>query len=188
MHVVLTRKISSTLKRGHRVLSKKIENISWGILRRAVYQTMSPTSPSTFSFFSMVGFLLLAGVLVLVLWLNVSREHVKDEAVRANLQSIVTQAYIVRSYMGTYGMTKGYDCEEGLFRDPTIQSALIAVRVANGYKEEYCVSTPDTFSVIVSRPSRGFYVPDSLYWCADNTGSVCARGDASRVDRSCGCE
>ena len=161
--------------------------ISRGILQGVAHETMPPTSPSTFSFFSLAGVLILLGVVVLILWLNVSREHVKDEAIRANLQSIVTQAYIVRSHTGTYGVTKGSDCRGALFTDPTIQSALIAVRVANGYKEEYCTSVPDSFSVIVSRPSRGFYAPDSQYWCADSTGSVCARSNASLIDRSCEC-
>lgn len=118
---------------------------------------------------------------------NIVRERIKDEAVRANLESIAAQARIFRASYGTYGGKEKADCTEGVFSDPTIQAALIAIRLANGRGDEECLSASDTFFLAVSRPSRGFYRPDSTYWCADVRGKVCPLDSLSGIPESCEC-
>jgi hypothetical protein len=120
--------------------------------------------------FTLVGCITVLILVSLFVWLNISRERIKDEAVRANLQTIVTQAYIVKSDAGSYGAT------------------LIAVRVSNGYSEEYCTAMKDSFLLVVSRPNRGFYKPNPMYWCADSAGQVCPVGSPSGSgEGTCGC-
>lgn len=126
-------------------------------------------------------------VLIAVFIANIVRERIKDEAVRANLESITAQARIFRAAYGSYSDGEVEDCREGVFSDPTIQAALIAIRLANGRGEEQCLSASDSFFLAVSRPSRGFYRPDSTYWCADANGKVCPLDSLSGTPESCEC-
>jgi hypothetical protein len=136
----------------------------------------------------LIPILVALGVILVVAFVaNIIRERIKDDAVRANLESITAQARIFRAAYGTFSKEEVTDCQEGVFSDPTIQAALIAIRLANGRGEEQCLSASDKFFLAVSRPSRGFYRPDSTYWCADARGKVCPLDSLLPIPETCEC-
>jgi hypothetical protein len=123
-----------------------------------------------------------------VVW-NVSREGEKDSVIRANLGTILTQAQIYKTEFGAFANSPGSDCSAGIFADPTVAAALVAIQLANNYSGISCGITPDSYVIAAARPNLGFFNPPSSYWCADDTHTVCTASDVRTVEQTgrCGC-
>jgi prepilin-type N-terminal cleavage/methylation domain-containing protein len=130
--------------------------------------------------------------------LSTARNRANDVSVKANLDTVKTQASLFFSENGnSYGdFNDGSDgpanCptpgtpEASLFGNETVENAIaaaIAYTPVGGVAT--CFSSPATYMTTVSRPMIGDVLPPSTYWCVDSAGQSCGI-DALPTVGSCG--
>ena len=112
--------------------------------------------------------------------LNTARTKGSDASVKANLNTVGTQAALflldTNSY-GTFNNGAGApaDCPvpsasgSTLFHNTTVKGAIASALTSSGGGVAKCMSTDSAYAVAVSRPDT----TNSTYWCVDHTGSRC---------------
>ncbi len=103
--------------------------------------------------------------------LNTARSKGNDAAIKANTDSLGSQAALYYSENGnSYGVANtgaGASCTavDTLFENPTITNALAAIDSANGAGVSICTSGANTYMVASQLISD-----NTKYWCVDSTG------------------
>ncbi|MCX6786930.1 MAG: type II secretion system protein [Candidatus Kaiserbacteria bacterium] len=110
--------------------------------------------------------------------LNTARSKGNDAAVKANLNTVGTQAALYLSDNNDYGTFNSGNtgtCPtvdvtgDTVFNDPTIEKAIAAALVNSPGGVTACHSNGAAYAVAVSRPAGSA----SAYWCIDSTGTHC---------------
>ena len=108
--------------------------------------------------------------------LNTARSKGNDAGVKANLNSVGTQAALYFSDNNGYGTFATAACPASgtgnVFTDPTIEKAIEAALVDSAGGSTACSSNGTAYAVAVSRPA-GVATATSTYWCIDSTGEHC---------------
>jgi len=103
--------------------------------------------------------------------LNTARSKGNDAAIKANTDSLGSQAALYYSENGnSYGVANtgaGASCSaaDTLFENTTITNALAAIDSANGAGVSVCTSGANTYMVASQLISD-----NTKYWCVDSTG------------------
>lgn len=128
--------------------------------------------------------------------LNTARSKGNDAGVKANLNTVSTQAAIYSSdNANSYGVpfndgagaaaacpTTG---SGSVVHEPTIMNAIAKALVDSSGGTAMCLSTDVDYAVAVSRPAE-VATTTSLYWCVDSAGTRCGVNDNTLVGPSCG--
>ena len=115
--------------------------------------------------------------------LNTARSKGSDAGVKANLDTVGTQAALFLSTNNVYG---AFDNGAGapaacpatgttgttVFHDATVEKAIASALVDSSGGTATCFSTNSAYAVAVSRPP-GVATTTSAYWCVDSTGTHC---------------
>jgi len=125
--------------------------------------------------------------------LNTARSKGNDAGVKANLNTVGTQAALYYSDNNGYGVfdngtagipgTCPVDGVTGtsVFHNPTIERAIASALVDSSGGDTRCVSADTDYAVAVKRPDT----TNSTYWCIDSTGVHC--GVSSLSNTACNC-
>ena len=127
--------------------------------------------------------------------LNTARSKGNDAGVKANLNSVGTQAALYLSdnnnAYGTFDNGSGAAAacptsgSGSVFHDGTIMKAIAAALTDSSGGSAMCLSTNSTYAVAVSRPV-GAASTTSAYWCTDSSGSRCGVNLNTLSGGSCG--
>jgi prepilin-type N-terminal cleavage/methylation domain-containing protein len=111
--------------------------------------------------------------------LNTARSKGNDVGVKANLNTVGTQAALfVSENDNTYGTFSIGECPSPntsgttVFHNATIESAIAAAVIDSSGGSATCASTNTAYAVAVSRPAD-IAADTSNYWCVDSAGSHC---------------
>lgn len=123
--------------------------------------------------------------------LNTARSKGNDAGVKANLNTVGTQAALYLSdNNNSYGTFAAAACPASgvtgstVFHNGTIESAIASALVDSSGGSTSCVSNNTAYAVTVSRPSD-LASTTSTYWCVDSTGTHCGVNTAAAT-ASCG--
>ncbi len=103
--------------------------------------------------------------------LNTARSKGNDAAIKANTDSVASQAALYYSEnANSYGAANtgvGASCSAAstLFANTTVANAIAAIDTANGAGTVICTSTSDTYMIASQLISD-----NTKYWCLDSTG------------------
>ena len=108
--------------------------------------------------------------------LSTARAKAADTAIRADLKAVTTSASIEYTDLGNSYNTgtdiAGEDCSaltnqtDNIFRNTSIQNALIQIKTLNGSQALYCNVTEDAYAIVV--PLR----TAETFWCIDSAGGT----------------
>jgi len=108
--------------------------------------------------------------------LNTARDKGNDAGVKANVDTIATQAALYYSNSNnSYGTQAVGACPTpaapgtGLFSDATVLAAIASADSDNGTGGTSCAAGDTTYAVSVARTAGS----PSAYWCNDSTGVKC---------------
>ena len=110
--------------------------------------------------------------------LNTARSKGNDAGIKANLNTVSTQAALYLSdHSNSYGTQALGTCPAtgaaNLFGDTTVANAIAsALTDAGGSGTATCDANGTAYAVTVSRPAD-VASTTSTYWCTDSTGSHC---------------
>ncbi len=116
--------------------------------------------------------------------LNTARSKGNDAGVKANLNTVGTQAALYLSYTNSpYGKFSLGTCPSSgsgtVFHNATVERAIAAALVDSGSGgATMCYSTNTAYAVAVSRPA-GVTAATSIYWCVDSEGTHCGTNSFS---------
>ncbi len=114
--------------------------------------------------------------------LNTARSKGNDAGVKANLDTVTTQAALYLSdNNNTYGTLDTGTCPTSsgtgnVFTDSTIVNAIASAVTDSSGGGATCYASPSTYAVAVSRPAA-VTTTASAYWCVDSTGEHCGITD-----------
>jgi prepilin-type N-terminal cleavage/methylation domain-containing protein len=128
--------------------------------------------------------------------LNTARSKGNDAGVKANLNTVSTQAAIylsdnANSY-GTFNNGAGAAAacptsgSGSVVHDSTIMNAIAKALTDSSGGTAMCLSTDSDYAVAVSRPVDAAAPLPSTYWCVDSSGTRCGVNDNTLVGPSCG--
>ena len=115
--------------------------------------------------------------------LNTARSKGNDAGVKANLNTVGTQAALYFSDNSSYGTFAVASCPaEGatgstVFHNGTVEKAIASARTDGGGAAS-CVSNGTDYAVAVARPDT----TNSTYWCVDSAGTHCGINSMSFLD------
>jgi len=122
--------------------------------------------------------------------LNTARTKGNDAGVKANLNTVGTQAalFLSNNSAGYGAFNNGSGAPAAcptagtagatVFHDPTIEKAVASALVNSAGGATACFSTNTAYATAVSRPDT----TNSTYWCVDSTGSHCGVNSLVLVD------
>ncbi len=158
---------------------------------------MRPNTKKGFTLIELLVVIAIIGVLssVVLASLNTARSKGNDAGVKANLNTIVTQAALYLSEnSNVYGVfNNGSGAADAcpttgtgsVFHDATIMRAIASALVDSSGGTATCLSTNAAYAVAVTRPVGATSSP-STYWCADSTGNRCGVNSNALTGPSCG--
>ncbi len=127
--------------------------------------------------------------------LNTARTKGNDAGVKANLDSVKTQAALFQNdNSGSYGTfdngagapatcpTPG-TANTSLFGNSTVENAVAGALADSAGGATFCMANGTAYAVEVSRPGTN---PASTYWCVDSTGVSCGINSTSLTGAACG--
>jgi prepilin-type N-terminal cleavage/methylation domain-containing protein len=150
----------------------------------------TPMRTKGFTLIELLVVIAIIGILsaVVLASLNTARDKGNDAGVKANIDTIATQASLFYSNnTNSYGTFSVATCPiptapgTGMFSDPTILQAIASADADNGTGAVTCSASDTDYAVSAARPVGAA----SAYWCNDNTGKKC--GTATNITGSaCG--
>lgn len=121
--------------------------------------------------------------------LNTARDKAADTAIKSNMNHMRAQTNIYFSDYGHYGSkVESTDCEDGIFADPVINTAITESVAKNGGEEADCVSSgpgANADSWAISVPLK---TDTGDTWCVDSQGVAIQGGVAGVTDNVASCE
>lgn len=125
--------------------------------------------------------------------LNTARSKGNDAGVKANLNSVGTQAALYLSdHNNSYGTFAAAACPTpadtatgNVFTDPTVKNAIASAVTDSGGGASVCVSNNSAYAAAVPRPAD-VATTTSTYWCVDSTGAHCGINTAPTATNLCG--
>jgi prepilin-type N-terminal cleavage/methylation domain-containing protein len=144
---------------------------------------MKSNSSKGFTLIELLVVIAIIGILsaVVLASLNSARSKGNDAGIKANLNTVGTQAALYVSDTNSYGTFEKAACPTDVgttvFHDPTIQKAIAAALVDSGGGEALCVSTGSAYAIAVSRPAE-VASTTSEYWCVDSSSERCGIDEA----------
>ena len=152
---------------------------------------MKTNSSRGFTLIELLVVIAIIGILssVVLASLNTARTKGNDAGIKANLNTVGTQAALYPSdNSNSYGTFTLATCPAvaaagaTVFHEPTIEKAIASALVDSGTGgATLCVASGSTYAAAVSRPET----VNSTYWCVDSAGSHC--GVSSLTAPSCSC-
>lgn len=140
--------------------------------RQSDFQNQKRTGHSGFTLIELLVVIAIIGILsaVVLASLSTARDRGNDSSVKANLNSLRTQAelYYLTSGNSSYGSQSwvsgaATSCTGGMFGNPVVAKALATADSVNGAGNVDCVADSSYYVAAATLPSGG-------YWCVDHTG------------------
>ena len=121
--------------------------------------------------------------------LNTARSKGNDAGIKANLNTVSTQAALYLSdHSNSYGTFAVAACPTSgtgsVFNDTTIMNAIASALTDSGGGSTSCASSASAYAVSVSRPTD-VAPTTSAFWCVDSVGAHCGVNSAVTTT-SCG--
>jgi prepilin-type N-terminal cleavage/methylation domain-containing protein len=130
--------------------------------------------------------------------LNTARSKGNDAAIKANLNTVGTQAALFLSENGNvYGVyddgagapkacpAVGDTADTTVFYNATIENAISGSVLNSAGGASLCMSTNTAYATAVSRPADIAVTTSSTHWCVDSVGNHCGTNGLS--DTVCTC-
>jgi len=126
--------------------------------------------------------------------LNTARTKGNDAGVKANLNTVGTQAALFLSDNDGYGtFDNGIGAPDtcpvidasgtSVFHNSTVEKAIAAALVDSSGGVTACLSTDTAYAAAVSRPDS----TNSTYWCIDSSGAHCGVNSLTLTGAACSC-
>ncbi|MFZ3043505.1 MAG: type II secretion system protein [Minisyncoccia bacterium] len=127
--------------------------------------------------------------------LNSARSKGNDAGVKANLDTVGTQAALYVSNNNSYGTfdsgTAGVAAAcptsgtGSVFNDETVANAIASALTDSSGGTATCLAIDNAYAVAVSRPAD-VATTTTTYWCVDSSGEHCGVNSNALTDASCG--